>query len=425
MKIFNTLNPRPGDSNHTLIEKLIQKMGGSPKWGDNLVELLKKILKELGGTPVPGDTVNSLLAKILASYTEPVPSGGENLSGAASPLNVVTPDFVGQVFVQDDGTIWQAGSLLNSSWTAVCAPSLGDGLLWGPAPETVDSIEGSTDVFLTELTNRFPTSAYTILSFGQPTSVTNGVAFDGGTTLSTLIFRNLETVGQSLSAGACPSLTLFQADELVSIGGFFDLNSCPSLTSISAKKLATVAGDGVTGIDLQGVAATTVVFESLSSCQPRINLTGSAITTFSVPVLGTYPVDGINADATLLTLDLPACTDDGAGQLASELLNMTGLVTLNLNSLVTPSVDFDLTASPSLASVNLSAMIAPDGTNFNFLGCSLTQASVDHILARLVANPAYISGTVDLSGGTNAAPGVQGALDVIELTGRGVTVTTN
>lgn len=320
----------------------------------------------------------------------------ENLEGIESPLNVITPDFVGQVFVQSDGTIWQAGSLLSSSWTVICDGANDEGLVWGPAPETVDSVDGANDAFLTNLTARFPTSAYTELSFGQPTTVTNNIDFTGSVLLTSLSFRLLQSAAD------------------ISVSGI------ASLTTLNLPMLQTVSI-----LDLQNTGVSVLQLPLLASISTELSIANTLITTMQLPSLVNYPaVAGITADGVLLTLSLPVCVDDG-GNLQSDLLAMTGLVTLNLNALVTPSLDFDLTASPNLANINLSAMIAPDGTNFNFLGCSLTQVSVDHILARLVSNPAYISGTVDLSGGTNAAPGVQGAADVITLTGRGVIVTTN
>jgi hypothetical protein len=63
----------------------------------------------------------ALLSQISTGSGVPA-STCENLSGAASPLNNVTPDFVGQVYVQSNGEIWQAGNLLNSSWVVIGGP---------------------------------------------------------------------------------------------------------------------------------------------------------------------------------------------------------------------------------------------------------------------------------------------------------------
>jgi len=69
-------------------------------------------------------------------------------------------------------------------------------------------------------------------------------------------------------------------------------------------------------------------------------------------------------------------------------------------------------------------------TTLSLIGNDITsEAHIDNILSDLVINEAAgDSGrdcTVDLSGGTNHAPGVAGDADVITLTGKGWTVTTN
>lgn len=64
----------------------------------------------------------------------------------------------------------------------------------------------------------------------------------------------------------------------------------------------------------------------------------------------------------------------------------------------------------------------------NFSGNALTAASVNHILARFAANPSwgfFYGATLNLSGGTNAAPTGQGIIDKADLIARGANVTTN
>jgi len=82
-------------------------------------------------------------------------------------------------------------------------------------------------------------------------------------------------------------------------------------------------------------------------------------------------------------------------------------------------------SNSSLTDVDLSSYLPTDNTHQDFSNCALTAASVNHILARCVANPAYIFGVVSLSGGTNAAPTGQGIMDRATLRRRGVVVTTN
>ena len=321
--------------------------------------------------------------------------------------------------------------------------STGDGLIWGPSPETVDAVEGSADAVLAGIDSFIePDGAYTTLSFGNPTTVTQDVSFDSCTLMTSLEMRLLETIGTNL-----------------------DLNSSSALQTISFPALISV-GDGLT---LQNCTPITeAVFPSLVTVVNNITIAGSTIETLSLPSLSSYPATGITADATLLTLNLPACVDDGAGQLDTDINNMIGLTTLNLNSLtattgnfshgggalsslnvdslvtIGANVSLDFKGAslsfPSLVTVvgnfvanslaGLTSFSAPvwlptDGTTIDFVLDGLDQTSVDHILARCVANPAFVSGTVDLAGGTNATPSAQGLIDAGILTGRGVTVITN
>lgn len=78
-----------------------------------------------------------------------------------------------------------------------------------------------------------------------------------------------------------------------------------------------------------------------------------------------------------------------------------------------------------LDTISLPLIVPSNGKNYNFSNNALLLASVDGFLARCVANAAYISGTVNISGGTNAAPtqGAGSSHDI--LVARGVTITHN
>lgn len=79
----------------------------------------------------------------------------------------------------------------------------------------------------------------------------------------------------------------------------------------------------------------------------------------------------------------------------------------------------------SLTSLSMPVYEPTNGIDQTLSGNALDATSVNAFLARCVAAAGYVSGTIDLSGGTNAAPTGQGAADVVTLTGRGVTVSTN
>jgi hypothetical protein len=103
------------------------------------------------------------------------------------------------------------------------------------------------------------------------------------------------------------------------------------------------------------------------------------------------------------------------------------LTTLSLPLFVQDSGAFGflIHLCPSLSNLSLPSWVPHNGQTVRFNDNGLSASSVNGILSRCVSNAAYVSGTVYLDGGTNAAPTGQGLLDVITLTGRGVTVNTN
>ena len=105
----------------------------------------------------------------------------------------------------------------------------------------------------------------------------------------------------------------------------------------------------------------------------------------------------------------------------------SGLVSVSMPLFLGPSPTsgIQIKNNSSLTTINLpSILYTIHGQDFR--GNALTAASVNAILARCVASPGLTGGgTVDLSGGTNAAPTGQGIVDAATLTGRGVSVTTN
>lgn len=97
---------------------------------------------------------------------------------------------------------------------------------------------------------------------------------------------------------------------------------------------------------------------------------------------------------------------------------------------------FEFKNNASLTTIDLGSFI-PKSTgmyprqNADFSGNALSAVSVNHILARFVANPTWGIGGVpgsyflDLSGGTNSAPTGQGAIDKATLIARGASIYTN
>lgn len=120
-----------------------------------------------------------------------------------------------------------------------------------------------------------------------------------------------------------------------------------------------------------------------------------------------------------------------ASLVLSSLESVSGLyitsyagTTLDLGSLVT-SGDITISGGTNLSSIDLSSLVPATGGSFDFSWNALTATSVNAILARFVANAEFVTGTIALDEGTNAAPTGQGLTDVTTLRARGVTVTVN
>lgn len=318
----------------------------------------------------------------------------------------------------------QAIAQLSCELAEAAAPAQTGGLIWGPAPETVDSILNDSDSFLNDLGSLFPTSAYTELDFGNPVTVTNSIDSANSVALTSIQFRLLESVGGYVDISAAAALTSVSFPSLQTITGSagigLDLSNDPVLTSISFPVLTSIGEV----LNLSGTAIINATFPLLTTVTNQINISGGVMEVLSLPVLSAYPVTGIVADASLLTLNIPACVDDGAGQLNTDLALMTGLVTLNIASMVTITANLTLSGSPSLASFTASAWVPTDGTTIDFNGCSLDIPSVELILRRCVL-AGVATCTIDLSGGTNAGTAslsAQGQADVATL---GAQVTMN
>lgn len=112
----------------------------------------------------------------------------------------------------------------------------------------------------------------------------------------------------------------------------------------------------------------------------------------------------------------------GVGYLAS---NTPGIYSINAPALVTVSGGVVASNNAVLDSISLPVFVPTNGTNGDYSNNNLTAASVNHVLARYVANGGYVSGTINLSGGTNSAPTGQGITDKNTLIARGVVVITN
>lgn len=200
--------------------------------------------------------------------------------------------------------------------------------------------------------------------------------FTEPTLLSSVSISNKTTV-QTVNY---PNLTLVDPDGLY--GGSLGVASLPALTSLLVP-LLTRLGDGATFSALTRF--------KIDDCD--------ALTEFEAPVMAMCTGSLQVSDCAVLTsLSFPLLTD-------------TYHVTI---------VD-----NPLLTGVNMPLWSPRNNTLNVFQGNAFTQAQVDSLLARGVANGAFVSGSLILDGGTMAVPSAQGVADAATLTGRGVLVAVN
>lgn len=238
-------------------------------------------------------------------------------------------------------------------------------------------------------------------SFGIASS--NASPFTG---ITSLTFRHvLPVLGfaivakSSLVSISFPNWTGIQA---LAPSAQLTITSCPALTSISAPNLT----------DIKSALTNSSISTNVS------------LTSLNLPLLATVSSNGltISGNTALVTLSLPSLTSVATAFAATGNTLMT---TLNMPSLVSLGGTLALTTNPALANLALGSYVPLNGRIHTITGAALTDVSVNALLARCVASAAYVTGTVDVSGGTSSAPTGQGIVDKATLQGRGVTVNTN
>ena len=159
------------------------------------------------------------------------------------------------------------------------------------------------------------------------------------------------------------------------------------------------------------------------------SLNGATTVTFEATVYerqdGTanLPYLTFDSNTTVTTLSWPNATGiDNYVYIARN----TALVTVSMPNVVTIGGGPDCADNSALTTLVLTNWIPNNSDNLliEFQNNALTQASVDHVLARCVASPTW-NKVLKLEGGTNATPSAAGLADKATLVGRGATVTNN
>ncbi|MFA5264920.1 MAG: hypothetical protein WC378_13940 [Opitutaceae bacterium] len=315
----------------------------------------------------------------------------------------------------------------------------------------------------------------TSLTFFNLIGVVNSLSPGALPLLTTLSFPELVTVGADYSPNGMPALTTWTHPKLVAIGGSMNASTLASLTTLSFPELLSIKTD----CNPQQMASlTTLSFPKMvstgGSFQP---MTMAALTTLSIPVLvRTGSSFGPNGMASLTTLSGPELVTVGGpfqpGSMAAlttlsfpklmysagiSISSMASLTAISLPEFVSASGTVAINSMPALTTISLPNLVSTagyiygnssngnittvdlsalktlgTGTIISFAGQKLTQASVDHILARVAlmdgTNGTMVFGTgktLVLNGGTNATPSATGLANKAIIVARGATVNTN
>jgi hypothetical protein len=316
-----------------------------------------------------------------------------------------------------------------------------------------DSITNTASTLVTDFN-----PALTTLTLNGVTALINQVLdLNGIPSLATLSMPNLKFIDGGINASASGIVTLsLPSVEVVPPGAVWNLGN-GLLSSFNFSGLVRIC-DGATldfsaitdpltaqdfpalvtigssaSLLLSGSSATTTVdFSSLTTLEPSAILNGSAtgVITIDFPVLAILETSAslfFNGCTSLTSASFPALTTLGTPGFVSASddivltsLDFPALATIGAGSVVQ---GFGNTSLVSFSFPALTSVGSPS-TSFDFSGDALDVTSVNNLLI-LLDSLGMANGTINLSGGTNAAPTGAGATAKANLITAGNTVTTN
>lgn len=189
----------------------------------------------------------------------------------------------------------------------------------------------------------------------------------------------------------------------LTVGALHGIFNDAAVLSFSAPNFVSLAAS----LNISGNAAmTSVAFANLTTLQAGVELDASA--------------------GGLTTVDFPELTT--LGLYAKLLLNGNSLTVVDLSSLASIAGTVDIHGNTGLTNLTLPASISTtNGFIFDASGCALTEAKVSAILSAFLAGiGATDGGTINLSGGTNAAPTDGGSNQAYQdLVAAGINVSIN
>lgn len=251
-----------------------------------------------------------------------------------------------------------------------------------------------------------------------------GVQFDNGPALTTVTITN-QPVLFYIFVDFCPLLTSITMTNVGYLGDI-EFAGNPGLTTLSFP----ITSCGFLGI-FSDVNLASLSLASLDHTDSDLDLFGNfAMTSLNLGVLKV--VSGhinLNNSNAITAISLPSLLNFSGAFSASTCPLMTSLNVSALTSRSSGGVGqtFDISVNGALTTVSFPALWPfVDAFNFNATGCALNVATVNAILVSAQAAVPPLTGiTIDLSGGTSAAPTGAGAAAKIALNLAGNTVTTN
>ena len=193
----------------------------------------------------------------------------------------------------------------------------------------------------------------------------------------------------------------------------------------TVQDIANLAGGGstldVVTVGTFGSSPVNVSFSSVATLNPTEGTQNAVVTSYPTITLSA----GMGSTPTLSSISFPTLT---LGTISiQQFSNLTSISLPALTTIISGMMGGGLAIgnNSSLTTVDISSLVnLPTNPYFGWYGCAFSEATVDHILERMVATGAT-NGNLQLDQGTSSAPSSAGLANITILQGRNWAVTTN
>jgi len=324
---------------------------------------------------------------------------------------------------------------------------------------TVSAIKNFSKNATADVTFSFPDlvfaiGGFTVLSCAALTSIsaplchtfTGALSIQGNNVLASVNLASLKTMTGGIIIFSNPLLSALTLNTLISTGGSISITSnavlaavsLPALTSTGANLNVSTNG-AITSISIPALTSLSGSFDignnaSLTSINfLAIQSIGLGLTIGSNPLLSSVTMNAlqsigggvaIGSNSGLNSISFPSLTTVVGTPI--DCSNNLSLTTASFPSLGALPVgcDFLFNDCTLLNTISVPAIDFGNNTIIDFSNDALLVASVDQVLRRGVLGT-LTGADIEMTGGTNATPGVQGLLDKAALIIAGNTVNTN